>query len=194
MRTLRIYLLNFQIQHVVVVQLLSYVHRFCDPRTVTCQVPLSMGIPRQEYCSGLPFPFPQDLPHPGITPESPVLACRFLTTEPPGKPFRYSTHLYLLSCSVMSISVQPHELQPVRILCPWDFPGKNTGVGCHFHLQGIFLTQGSNLCLLRLLHSGGFFTDEPSGKTQIWHTTVLIIFIMLYITSLVLIYFITESL
>ena len=31
-----------------------------------------------------------------------------------------------------------------RLLCPWDFPGKNTGVGCHFLLQGIFLTQGSN--------------------------------------------------
>ena len=33
------------------------------------------------------------------------------------------------------------------ILCPWDFPGKNTEVGCHFLLQGIFPTQGSNLCL-----------------------------------------------
>jgi len=33
-------------------------------------------------------------------------------------------------------------------LCPGDFPGKNTGVGCHFLLQGIFLTQGLNLCLL----------------------------------------------
>ena len=31
-----------------------------------------------------------------------------------------------------------------RLLGPWDFPGKNTGVGCHFLLQGIFLTQGSN--------------------------------------------------
>ena len=34
---------------------------------------------------------------------------------------------------------------PARLLCPWDSPGKNTGVGCHFLLQGIFLTQGSNL-------------------------------------------------
>ena len=33
-------------------------------------------------------------------------------------------------------------------LCPWDFPGKSPGVGCHFLLQGIFLTQASNLCLL----------------------------------------------
>ena len=35
-----------------------------------------------------------------------------------------------------------------RLLCLWDFPGKNTGVGCHFLLQGIFLTQRLNLCLL----------------------------------------------
>ena len=38
-----------------------------------------------------------------------------------------------------------------RLLCPWDSPGKNTGVGCHALLQGIFLTQGLNLCLLRIL-------------------------------------------
>ena len=39
-------------------------------------------------------------------------------------------------------------LQPASFLCPWDSPGKNTGVGCHFLLQGIFPTQGLNLCLL----------------------------------------------
>ena len=38
------------------------------------------------------------------------------------------------------------------LLCPWNFPGKNTGVSCHFLHQGIFLTQGSNLCLSHLLH------------------------------------------
>ena len=38
----------------------------------------------------------------------------------------------------------PHGLLPARLLCPWDFPGKNTGVGCHFLLQGIFPTQGLN--------------------------------------------------
>ena len=37
---------------------------------------------------------------------------------------------------------------PTRLLCPWDSPGMNTGVGCHFLLQGIFLTQESNLDLL----------------------------------------------
>ena len=39
-------------------------------------------------------------------------------------------------------------LQPIRLLCPCGFPGKNTEVGCHFLLQGIFLIQGLNLCLL----------------------------------------------
>ena len=47
----------------------------------------------------------------------------------------------------MSDSLQPHGLLPIRLLRPWDFPGKGIGVGCHFLLQGIFLTQGSNLGL-----------------------------------------------
>jgi len=42
---------------------------------------------------------------------------------------------------------------PTRLLCPWNSPGKNTGMGCHFLLQRIFPTQGSNLCLLHVLHS-----------------------------------------
>ena len=41
-------------------------------------------------------------------------------------------------------TLRPHGLKPARLLCPWDFPGKNTGVGCCFLLQGIFPTQGSN--------------------------------------------------
>ena len=54
------------------------------------------------------------------------------------------------ACSVMSDSLRPHELWPARLLCSWDFPGKKTGVGYHFLLQGIFLTQGSNPSLLHL--------------------------------------------
>ena len=54
--------------------------------------------------------------------------------------------------SVMSNSLQPHGLKPTKLLCPWDSPGKNTGVGCHFLFQGIFLTQGLNPHLLCLLH------------------------------------------
>ena len=53
-----------------------------------------------------------------------------------------------LSCSVMSDSLQPHGLQPTRLLCPWDSPGKNTDVGSLSLLQGIFLTQESNRGLL----------------------------------------------
>ena len=52
----------------------------------------------------------------------------------------------------LSDCLLPHELQPARLLYPWDSPGKNTGVGCHFLLQGIFPTQRSNLSLLHLLH------------------------------------------
>ena len=62
-----------------------------------------------------------------------------------------SSKLFLLSCSVMSDSLWPHKLQPARLLWTWDFPGKNTRVGCHFLLQGIFPTQGLNPCLLHLL-------------------------------------------
>ena len=53
-----------------------------------------------------------------------------------------------VSCSVVSNSLWPHELQLSRFLCPWDFPGKNTRVGWHSLLQGIFSTQGLNLGLL----------------------------------------------
>ena len=51
------------------------------------------------------------------------------------------------ACSVasgVSNSLRPHEMQPTRLLCSWDSPGKITGVGCHALLQGIFPTQGSN--------------------------------------------------
>ena len=53
---------------------------------------------------------------------------------------------------VVSDSLQPHGLQSTRLLCPWNFPGKNTRAVCCFQLQGIFLTQRSNLYLLHLLH------------------------------------------
>ena len=43
-------------------------------------------------------------------------------------------------------------MDSARLLCPWDFPGKKTGVGCHFLLQEIFQTQGWNPSLLSLLH------------------------------------------
>ena len=53
----------------------------------------------------------------------------------------------LLNRSVMSDSLRPYGLEPTRFLCPWYSSGRNTGVGCHSLLQGIFLTQGLNLGL-----------------------------------------------
>ena len=50
----------------------------------------------------------------------------------------------VLSCSVMSDSLRPPGLDSARLLCPWNSPGNNTGVGYHALLQGIFPTQGSN--------------------------------------------------
>ena len=63
--------------------------------------------------------------------------------------------------------LQPYGPQPARPLCPWDSPGKNTGVGSHSLLQGNFQTQRSNLCLLGLLHCQvGSLALVPCGKPQ----------------------------
>ena len=69
-------------------------------------------------------------------------------------------------CSVMSNSLQPHGLEPTRLLCPWDFSGKNTGIGCHFLLQGLFLTQELNLHLLRLLHCKWILYYWATGEAR----------------------------
>ena len=65
-----------------------------------------------------------------------------------------SPHIY--ACLITSVEswlcATLWKRSPARLLCPWDSPGKNTGMGSHLLLQGIFLTQGSNLCLLYLLH------------------------------------------
>ena len=71
------------------------------------------------------------------------------------------------SCSVVSNSLGPRGLQLTRFLCPWDFPGKSTGVGCHFLLQGILPTQGSNPGLPRC--SQTLLPSEPPGK--FWEAT-----------------------
>ena len=59
---------------------------FVSPWTKATQAPLSMGFPRQQYWSRLPFPPPGVLPNPGIEPASSTPADRFRTTELPGKP------------------------------------------------------------------------------------------------------------
>ena len=65
----------------------------------------------------------------------------------------------------MSNPLHLHEPWPIRLLCPWDFPGKNTGMGCHALLQGIFLTQGLNPRFSHLLHwQEGSLPLAPPGK------------------------------
>ena len=80
----------------------SHVQLCVTPRTAAHQALLSLGFSRQEQWSGLPFPSP---------------------TFENGK--------WKWSRSVLSDSSQPHGLKPTRLLRPWDFPGKSTGVGCH---------------------------------------------------------------
>ena len=70
------------------------------------QAPPSLGFSRQEHRSGLPFPSPM-----------------------------HEREKWKWSRSVVSDSSWCHGLQPTRLLCPWDFPGKSTGVGCHCLLQ-----------------------------------------------------------
>ena len=82
--------------------------------------------------------------------------------------------VYVLSRSVGSDSLRPHGLQPSRLLCPWMFPGKNTGVGCHFLLQGVFLNQGLNPCLWHLLHWQAYSLSFLCSKPE-----VLVKFVML---------------
>ena len=77
--------------------------RLCEtPWTAAYQTPPSLGFSRQEHWVGLPFPSPM-----------------------------HESEKWKGSCSVVSDSSQPHGLKPTRLLCPWDLPGKSTGVGCH---------------------------------------------------------------
>ena len=89
--------------------LLSHVSRVrlcATPSTAAHQVPSSLGFSRQEHWSGLPFPSPM-----------------------------HESEKWKWSRSVVSDSLRPHGLHPTRLLGPWDFPGKSTGVGCHCLLR-----------------------------------------------------------
>ena len=66
--------------------------------------------------------------------------------------------LFLLAETCWTLG--PHGLEPLRPLCPWDFPGKNTGVGCHFLLQGIKLMSPA-------LQDYSFTADPPGKLPQI---------------------------
>ena len=79
-----------------------------------------------------------------------------VSRPPPSSPLSCPSSCCSLSLacahSVVSDSLQPHGPYPTRLLCPWNFPGKNIGVGCHFLLQKVFPTQGKNPRLLQRHH------------------------------------------
>ena len=83
-------------------------------RTVAHQVPLFLGISRQEYWSGLPCHPPGDLPGPGIEPMSPTLTGRLFTNEPPGSP-RVSSSLLKIATSQCPLKVLPLDFIVERI-------------------------------------------------------------------------------
>ena len=90
-----------------------------------------------------------------------------------------------LSRSVMSESLRPHGLHPARLLCPWDFPGKNTGVGCHSLPHGVFPTQGSNpglphcrQVLHQLSHEGSPLLNISCWKE--FYATIAVLYSLLH--------------
>ena len=83
-----------------------------------------------------------------------------------------------VSNSVMSSSFQPQGLQPARFLCPWNSPGKNTEVGCHFLLQRIFLTQVSSQDLLHL--QADSLPSKPPEKPELSILLLLQSFLLLF--------------
>ena len=114
----------------------------CNPTSSAHQVPLSMEFPRQYTGGGCRFLLWCIFPTQGSNPHLMHWQADSLSLSHQGSP---SSHILLFSCEFMSYSLQPHGLWTARLLCPWDFLGKDTGVGCHFLLQRIFLIQGSNL-------------------------------------------------
>ena len=123
---------------------------FVTPWTVACQALSSMGFPRQEYWSGLPFPSPGDLPNP-TEPTSPALqADSWLLSHQRSSQIIHSSILstslselspscpwkWKWSCSVMSVSSQPHGLQPARLLCPCGFSRPEYWSGLPFSSPG----------------------------------------------------------
>ena len=82
----------------------------------------------------------------------------------------------MLSRSVVSYALQPHGLQPAKILCPWDSPGQNAGVGCHALFQCIFPTQGLNPVLLHLPHRQGVLEHQRYlYHFTVWATGILML-------------------
>ena len=87
--------------------------------------------------------------------------------------------MVVLSCSVMSHSLRPHRLQSTRLLCPWNSPGKNTGVGSHSLLQGGL--RNPRIKPRRI--AGGFFTAELPGSPGLDSLQLTQCFLTIFSTS-----------
>ena len=94
------------------------------------QAPQSLGFSRQKHWSGLPFPSPM-----------------------------HEREKWKWSRSVVSDSSRPHGLQPTRLLHPWDFPGKSTGVGCH--------TLYANIKVINLMLQYVFWRNKQKNRSNI---------------------------
>ena len=99
-----------------------------------------------------------------------TLSTSYLWGENPAATQPYSGPFVVLPIPGCQLCMQFSGLQPARFLCSWNLPGKNTGVACHFLLQGIFLTHGLNLCLLCLLHWQADSLPLSSCPCQLWPT------------------------
>ena len=114
--------------------------RLCaTPQTAAHQTPPSLGFSRQEHWSGLPYQAP---------PSMGFFQARVLEWGAIAFSKRYAKLNQMMDAckitSVVSDSSQTYGLQPTSLLCLWDSPGKNTGVGCLAFLKRIFLVQRSN--------------------------------------------------
>ena len=124
----------YQLLLLLLLSRFSRVWLCATPETVAHEAPPSLGFSRQEHWSGLPFPSP-----------------------------RHESEKLKWSRPVVSDSSRPHGPQPTRLLRPWDFPGKSTGVGCHSLLRLRMLGGPENIQLLELSTTVGpsFFACSP---------------------------------
>ena len=132
--------------------------RLCaTPEMAAHQAPPSLGFSRQEHWSVLPFPSPM-----------------------------HESEKWKWSHSVVSDSSQPHGLQPSRLLRPWDFPGKSTGVGCHrplrrdsihnilFYKYEVERPMVLILHILRMPCWVNYYTFIPFRKFQILYSQTMV--------------------
>ena len=141
----------------------------CNP--VDCSPPDSSvpGIPQARILDLVAISYCRGSSRPGIEPTSPALTGRVFTAVPPGKSVsenrfdKTEKSMYkFLHLDLLLLGL--HWTVAQQALCPWDFPAKNTGEGCHFLFNGIFPGPGIELVFSAL--ADGFFITEPPRKPR----------------------------